>query len=66
MSKQLIRLPQVRQTVGFSRSEIYRLIALGRFPKPCPLGERAVAWDFDEIQQFVNERIAARGNRAAA
>lgn len=60
MQKQLIRLPQVRQTVGLSRSEIYRLISVGRFPRPVPLGERARAWDADEIQTWVRERIDAR------
>ena len=58
--KQLLRLPQVRERVGFSRSEIYRLMALGRFPRPIPLGERARAWDADEIEEFVRSRIAAR------
>lgn len=60
MQKQLIRLPQVRQTVALSRSEIYRLISLGRFPRSVPLGARAVAWDADEVQAWVRERIAAR------
>ena len=60
MQKQLIRLPQVRQTVGLSRSEIYRLISLNRFPQSIPLGERARAWDADEVQAWVKTRIAAR------
>lgn len=60
MSKVLGRLPQVCQQVGFSRSEIYRLIALGRFPKPIPLGARAVAWDMDEVDAWVQGRIAKR------
>lgn len=63
--KQLIRLPRVRETVGLSRSEIYRLIGLGRFPRPVRLGERAVAWDMDEIQRFISERIEAREARVA-
>lgn len=60
MHKQLIRLPQVRQTVALSRSEIYRLISLNSFPKPVPLGKRPVAWDKDEIQAWVRSRIDAR------
>jgi prophage regulatory protein len=60
MQKQLLRLSQVRQTVPYSRSEIYRLISLGQFPRPVPLGTRAVAWDADEIQRWVQSRIAAR------
>ena len=60
MQKQLLRLPQVRQIVALSRSEIYRLISLGRFPRPIPLGERARAWDADEVQTWVLGRIEAR------
>ena len=60
MQKQLLRLPAVRGIVGLSRSEIYRLISLGRFPRPCPLGERARAWDADEVQAWIRERIDAR------
>ncbi len=60
MPKQLIRLPQVRQQVGLSRSEIYRLISLGRFPRGIPLGERARAWDADEIEAWIQSRIDAR------
>jgi prophage regulatory protein len=58
--KRLGRMPVVRDIVGFSRSEIYRLVGLKRFPAPIPLGERAVAWDLDEVQAWVQSRIAAR------
>ena len=58
--KRLGRMPEVRASVGLSRSEIYRLIVLKRFPAPIPLGERAVAWDLDEIQAWIQSRIAAR------
>jgi predicted DNA-binding transcriptional regulator AlpA len=44
VGKQLLRIDDVRRIVALSRSEICRLIGLGRFPKPIPLGERAVAW----------------------
>jgi prophage regulatory protein len=60
MQKQLLRLPQVRQVVALSRSEIYRLISIGCFPRPVPLGHRARAWVADEIQSWVCDRIAAR------
>ena len=66
MAKFLGRLPQVRQKVGFSRSEIYRLISLRRFPKPVLLGERAVAWDMDEVEAWIAERIKARDSKGAA
>lgn len=60
MQKQLLRLRQVQQIIGLSRSEIYRLISLNRFPRQIPLGERARAWDADEVHTWVQERIAAR------
>jgi len=59
MSKQLWRLTQVREAVGLSRSEIYRLISLERFPANVPLGDRIVAWDSEKIQDFINEKISA-------
>lgn len=61
----MIRLPEVRQTVALSRSEIYRLISLGKFPAPVRLGERVVAWDFDAIQDWLREKIAASKGSAA-
>jgi len=60
MQKQLLRLPQVREAVGLSRSEIYRLMSLGRIPPSIPLGERVVAWDAAEIQSWILARIEAR------
>lgn len=62
MSKRLLRLPQVRQVVGLSRSEIYRLVALNQFPRNVRLGVRAVGWDADEVEAWVKEKIAARRN----
>ncbi len=64
MPRQLLRLPDVRRIVGLSRSEIYRRIALNKFPKPVPLGQRIIAWDSREIERFVEERIAERDTKA--
>lgn len=58
MVKSLLRLPEVRQRVGYGRAQIYSLIQQGRFPKPIRLGIRAVAWDSDEIQAWITARIA--------
>jgi prophage regulatory protein len=38
-----LRLPQVKQRTGYSRSSIYAKIALNEFPAPVNLGARAVA-----------------------
>jgi prophage regulatory protein len=60
--KTLVRFRRLREIVPLSRSEIYRRIALGTFPKPIKLGERVVAWDFDEVQAYVREKLG--GGRA--
>jgi prophage regulatory protein len=56
----LLRLPQVKGRTGLSRSEIYRRIAVGTFPAPIKLGERARAWPEHEITAWIDARIAAR------
>lgn len=56
----LCRLPEVRARCGLSRSEIYRRIAAGDFPRPIKLGERASAWAEHEVTAWIAARIAAR------
>lgn len=65
MESKLLRLPEVRQIVGLSRSEIYRRIALNQFPKPVAIGECARAWVSEEIAAWVQTRIAVRDSKAA-
>ena len=65
MAKILLRRKQVQERVNLSRSELYRLIGLGRFPRQIPLGERVRAWDADEIEAWIRERIATRDAKAA-
>jgi prophage regulatory protein len=62
----LERLPQVKARTGLSRSEIYRRIAMGDFPRPIKLGERASAWHSGEIDAWIAQRIAMRDQRAQA
>jgi prophage regulatory protein len=56
----LLRLPRVKKYTGLSRSEIYRRVSAGTFPKPVKLGERASAWPEHEITAWIDARIAAR------
>jgi prophage regulatory protein len=62
----LERLPQVRARTGLSRSEIYRKVALGDFPRPIKLGERASAWAEHEVTAWIAARIAARDEKTQA
>lgn len=49
----ILRRPEVEQMTGLSRSEIYRRIALGVFPKARKLGSNAVGWLLSEIQAYI-------------
>ncbi|GAA5192727.1 AlpA family transcriptional regulator [Ferrimonas gelatinilytica] len=56
----LIKLKDVMHSTGLARSTIYKYIAEDGFPKPVPLGGRAVAWVEGEIQDWIMERIEQR------
>lgn len=62
----LERLPQVKARTGLSRSEIYRRIAIGDFPAPVKLGQRASAWSKHEVDAWISQRIAERDAKGAA
>lgn len=55
----MLRLNDVRARTGLSRSTIYLRISLGNFPKPIPLGGRAVGWLEHEVQQWLKDRVEA-------
>lgn len=56
-----LRLPDVRARVGLSRSQIYKMIAKGTFPAPIALSERAVAWDEESIDAWMDSRMHSGG-----
>lgn len=53
-----IRLSEVKDRTGLSKTEIYRRITEGTFPRPIPLGKRSVGWRSDELDAWFAERIA--------
>jgi prophage regulatory protein len=57
----MLRLPEVMQRTGLTRSRIYEMEAKGRFPKRVKIAERASAWVEHEVEAFLLERMAARG-----
>jgi prophage regulatory protein len=56
----LLRLPEVIERTGLSRSRIYELLDQDGFPRPVKLGERANAWADVEIEDWIQRRLAAR------
>jgi prophage regulatory protein len=53
----LLRLKEVLKLVGLSKSEIYRLISLNRFPTPIHIGDRAVAFTESSIEEWIQSKI---------
>jgi prophage regulatory protein len=63
--KPMLRLRAVKQIIPYSTSTIYDRISKGTFPKPVPIGPRAVAWIEDEILELKEKLIAERDGRRA-
>ena len=57
---QIWRLKKVMEQTGLGRSSIYKLIKEGSFPKPVPLGARAVGWVATEINAWIEDRVRER------
>lgn len=56
----VIKLKDVINTTGLSRSSIYAYMAKGGFPKPIQLGPRSVAWIEEEVQEWLKAKVASR------
>jgi len=57
MSHRILRLPEVKQRTGLSRSSIYLRMANHEFPDSISLGGRAVGWLEQDIYEWIVERI---------
>jgi prophage regulatory protein len=51
----ILRLKQVKEKVGLSRSQIYALISTGHFPRQRSLGARAVGWMESDIDGWITQ-----------
>lgn len=63
-SIQILRLPQVCERIGLSRSMIYQLEAEQRFPQRIKIGVRAVGWIESEAEAWLAHRV--QGSRPAS
>ena len=60
MSCKILRLREVKEITGLSRSTLYLEIAKGKFPKQIQLtGARSVGWHESAIIQWVESRQQA-------
>jgi prophage regulatory protein len=70
----LLRFPDVSALVGLRKTAIFYRIKAGTFPKPVPIGARAIAWREHEVAAWILDRdnqsrddsaAPARAQRAA-
>ena len=55
-----LRLSDVKERTGLSRSTIYLNISKSIFPRPISLGVRCVGWLESEIDAWIQSRIEKR------
>lgn len=60
MSK-FLRLNDIKNITGLSRSTIYLMIKNGDFPNSVKIGARAVGWIDSDLQSWIESRIAKDG-----
>ena len=62
MTIKLIKLREVMALTSLGRSTIYKYIAEGAFPKQFKVLGNRVAWDYEEVQNWISTKIAERDN----
>jgi prophage regulatory protein len=62
MTQKLVSKKELKSVFGvpYSFAHIARLEAAGEFPKRVRLGACRVAWVADEVQAWIDERVATR------
>ena len=60
MIERFLRREDVERITGLSRSTLYALMALGKFPRQFKISGRAAAWSEREIAEWQAKQIANR------
>lgn len=60
----LLSMKDVCQRTSLSRTAINNMRSKGRFPPPVYLGERRIAFVAAEVDQWIADRIASRGEKS--
>jgi prophage regulatory protein len=56
----ILRRPEVEALVGMRKTALYERIQAGEFPRPVPIGRRAVGWLSQEVMGWIEARAALR------
>ena len=49
----LLRIGDVMEVTGMSRSALYQMVKDGRFPPSLQVGPRAVAWRLSDVESWI-------------
>jgi prophage regulatory protein len=55
--QRLLRIRQVSDRTGMSRSKVYLMIQQGQFPAPIKLGERVALWPESSINHWITQLV---------
>ena len=61
----VLKVKQVATEINVSVPQIYKLVSMGRFPKPIKLGERGSGWLTSEIDAWLQSRVDLRDEEVA-
>ena len=61
----VLKVKQVATEINVSVPQVYKLVSLGRFPKPIKLGERGSGWLTSEIDAWLQSRVDLRDEEVA-
>ena len=61
MNNKILRLKQVVEITGTSKTTIYRWINANQFPRPINLSHASVGWLEADINDWIQSKIEARG-----
>ena len=54
-----MRMPELRQETGLSRSTLYRLIEKGEFPRQAKLADNCAGWWSAQVDAWKTSRLEA-------
>src|SRR5438045_835999 len=57
-----VRLREVLQTTGLSRTTIWRMARIGMFPRPYRISPGAVGWDSTDIEAWIQATTTTSSN----
>lgn len=71
LAPRFLNINEVRTRIGLSRSSIYNKLKLdgpygdASFPRPKSVGKRSVRWLCDEVDAWIESRVATEGDSPA-